>query len=91
MPAVKAPIPNRSARVRYRPPHRNSASTPDGGQLQLTWPQTHTGWRLEAQTNSLTIGLGANWVTVTGSKETNRMFLPVGLTDGTVFFRLVYP
>ncbi|HTY89278.1 MAG TPA: polysaccharide lyase family protein [Candidatus Acidoferrum sp.] len=62
-----------------------------GGQLQLSWPATNTGWRLEAQTNSLAIGLGQNWVTVSGSNGTNQMFVSLYSVSGTVFFRLVYP
>jgi hypothetical protein len=60
-------------------------------QLQLTWPATHTGWRLETQTNSLTIGLGTNWSVVANSTQTNQMSVPVNPTNGAVFFRLVSP
>jgi hypothetical protein len=62
-----------------------------GGQMQFTWPQDHTGWSLQMQTNSLAAGLGTNWVTVPNSKTTNQMTLPMDLTSGCVFFRLVYP
>ncbi len=57
------------------------------GQLQLNWPADHTGWRLETQTNNL----GTNWVTVANSSLTNQWLLPVNTTNGSVFFRLVYP
>jgi len=57
------------------------------GELALSWPSNHTGWRLEAQTN----GLGANWVVVSGSTLTNLFNIPVVITNGSVFFRLVYP
>jgi len=40
-----------------------------------------------AQTN----GLGANWVVVSGSTLTNLFNIPVVITNGSVFFRLVYP
>lgn len=60
-------------------------------QLHLSWPVTHRGWRLEAQTNALAAGLGTNWVTVTGSTATNQMFLPVSVSSPSVFFRLGYP
>lgn len=59
-----------------------------GNQIQLSWSADHTGWRLEAQTNSLTTGLGTNWVTVTGSSATNQMFLPISPSSPSVFFRL---
>jgi hypothetical protein len=62
-----------------------------GGQMQFAWPQDHTGWSLQAQTNSLGAGLGKNWVTVPNSKTTNQMTLPMDLTSGCIFFRLVYP
>jgi len=77
------------ATVATTPPQLNV--TPGGGQLQLDWPGTHTGWRLEVQTNSLAMGLGTNWVTVAGSSATNQMFLPISPSSPSVFFRLNYP
>jgi hypothetical protein len=62
-----------------------------GGQFQLTWPQDHTGWQLQAQTNPLGIGLGTNWVPVPGSKSTNQIIMGIGQANGSVFYRLVYP
>ena len=62
-----------------------------GGQIQLSWPLDHTGWRLEAQTNGLSAGLGTNWTTVSNSTGTNTMTMPVSATNGSVFFRLRYP
>lgn len=62
-----------------------------GANLQIEWPETHTGWRLEAQTNSLSAGLDANWVTVPGSVATNQITIPVSNLHGSVFFRLAYP
>jgi hypothetical protein len=60
-------------------------------QLQLSWPADHTGWQLQAQTNSLAVGLGTNWVSVAGSAQTNQMTMPMSATNGAVFFRLVGP
>jgi len=60
-------------------------------QLQLSWPQDHLGWQLQVQTNSLSIGLGTNWVTVPDSASvtaTNMLIVPA---NGSVFYRLVYP
>jgi alpha-L-fucosidase 2 len=65
--------------------------TVSGGQIQLTWPQDHTGWSLQSQTNSSGRGIGTNWVTVPASTLTNQMTFPIGLTNGSVFFRLAYP
>lgn len=62
-----------------------------GNVLQLSWPATHLGWRLEAQTNSLTTGISTNWFTVSGSATTNQIFLPINSANGSVFLRLVYP
>ncbi len=61
-----------------------------GGNLTLSWPADHTGWRLEAQTNSLATGLSTNWFTLSGSAMTNQVFIPI-TTNGSVFFRLAYP
>lgn len=59
--------------------------------LQLTWPSSHLGWRLETQTNSRAIGLGTNWTPVPDSIQTNQMTLPLNAANGAVFFRLVRP
>lgn len=61
------------------------------GQVQIGWPQDHTTWRLQAQTNGTDAGLGANWATVPGSMATNQMTLPIDSALGSVFYRLVYP
>ena len=61
------------------------------GELTLSWPLNHTGWRLEAQTNPPGGGLGTNWVVVSGSASTNLLNIPVVITNGGVFFRLIYP
>ncbi len=66
-------------------------ATVSGNQYHLGWPATHTGWRLEAQTNSLNVGLSSNWATVPGSASTNQVFIPINPANGSVFFRLVYP
>jgi hypothetical protein len=49
------------------------------------------GWRLQAQTNPINVGLRTNWVDVSGGGSTNQYILPMGATDGSVFFRLIYP
>ena len=48
-------------------------------ELQISWPTDHLGWRLEMQTNSLSTGLGTNWITVPGSTSvttTNMLIAP---------------
>jgi alpha-N-arabinofuranosidase len=62
-----------------------------GNQLQLSWPADHTGWLLQAQTNTLTSGLGTNWVNVPASMQTNQMSVPLNSANGSVFFRLIKP
>jgi autotransporter-associated beta strand protein len=61
------------------------------GTLYMSWPADHTGWRLQAQTNSLSTGLGANWADVAGSTNVNSLAIPIDPNNGTVFYRLVYP
>ena len=67
------------------------SATPNGQQLQLFWPQANTGWRLQVQTNAFNAGLGTNWVDVPSAVSTNQITLPIGTTNGSVFYRLVYP
>jgi hypothetical protein len=57
------------------------------GILTLAWPATHSGWRLQAQSNSL----GTNWLDVAGSTLTNRMNFPPTTAVGGGFYRLIYP
>jgi autotransporter-associated beta strand protein len=66
-------------------------STVSGGSLDLTWPPDHTGWRLETQTNSLSVGIANNWVTWPGSDQTNAVSVPIHPANPAVFLRLVYP
>ncbi|HUA64817.1 MAG TPA: glycosyl hydrolase family 28 protein [Alphaproteobacteria bacterium] len=61
------------------------------GLLRLSWPQDHTGWYLQEQTNSTRVGLGTNWTTLSASAITNQYTLPINVTNGCVFLRLEYP
>ena len=63
--------------------------TPNASQLQLAWPGTHIGWRLLMNTNLA----GSNWTDVSSNlvMMTNQINLPVIVTNGSVFYRLVYP
>ncbi|WP_160164445.1 beta strand repeat-containing protein [Pedosphaera parvula] len=60
-----------------------------GGKLTLQWPQDHTGWTLQAQTNSLSTGISNNWSAVTGSTTTNQMVMPIDPARPAVFYRLI--
>lgn len=83
-----------SAEVSARPTS-NTATTLNASinanQVQLDWPVDHTGYRLQMQTNSPGSGLGTNWITVVNSISTNQMNFPISTTNGSVFFRLIYP
>jgi hypothetical protein len=69
----------------------NIVSAVTNNQLYLSWPSDHTGWQLQAQTNSVSAGIKNNWVNVSGSTTTNLVVVPVNLANGCVFYRLVYP
>jgi hypothetical protein len=61
-------------------------------QMELNWSQFYLGWYLQVQTNSLTTDiLGTNWVTIPGSAETNRVFIPINPANGGTVFRLASP
>ncbi len=68
---------------------RVAPCAPSAQCLTLSWPADHSGWRLQAQTNSY--GLGNNWLDVPNSKATNQMTFILDPTAGCVFYRLVYP
>jgi autotransporter-associated beta strand protein len=61
------------------------------GLLTLSWPTDHIGWRLQVQTNSISVGLSGNWFNIANSIATNQMTFPVNASAGCVFYRLVYP
>jgi hypothetical protein len=66
----------------------NILAAVSGATLSLTWPKDHTGWTLEAQTNSLSVGLGTNWVAVPNSTTTNAYSVPIVPGNPSVFYRL---
>jgi len=61
----------------------------NGNQLDISWP-TIAG-HLETQTNSLSVGIGTNWVAVPGSAATNHVFVSLDQSNGSVFYRLAVP
>jgi pectin methylesterase-like acyl-CoA thioesterase len=61
------------------------------GALNLSWPTDRIGSRLLAQTNPPGVGLTTNWQTVANSNATNQITIPLIATNGSAFFRLVYP
>jgi autotransporter-associated beta strand protein len=58
-----------------------------GGVLSLSWP-TNSGWTLQEQTNSRSIGLSTNWVDVPGSTSITSTNITVAPSKPTVFYRL---
>ncbi|HEX4264226.1 MAG TPA: autotransporter-associated beta strand repeat-containing protein, partial [Verrucomicrobiae bacterium] len=76
------------ATTTVNPNSTNITASATSGTLTLSWPQDHTGWTLQAQTNAPGIGLGTNWADVTGSASTNEVALPINSTNGSVFYRL---
>jgi hypothetical protein len=73
------------------PSPTNLTFSVSGGQMTLGWPQDHTGWVLEAQTNALNAGLGTNWVRILSSATTNQVSVPINPANPGTFYRLVYP
>ena len=65
------------------------ATTVSGGNMTISWPPDHAGWRLQVQTNN--IGLGTNWFTVSNSTNVLSVIVPLVRANPCVFYRLVYP
>lgn len=61
----------------------------DGGLIEVGWPASHIGWRLE--TNAVSIVATNEWYTWIGSTTTNRVIFPIDTAKTNVYFRLVYP
>jgi fibronectin-binding autotransporter adhesin len=59
-----------------------------GNGLQFSWDTGFGNFKLQSQTNSLNSGLGTNWADYPGG-GTSPVTVPIGLTNATVFFRLV--
>jgi fibronectin-binding autotransporter adhesin len=64
-------------------------SSVSGSTLSLSWPAGQ-GWRLQMQTNSLSVGLSTNWNYITDGSVSSTN-INVDNTKPTVFYRLVYP
>jgi hypothetical protein len=69
----------------------NIVLTSANNQTTLSWPLNHFGWQLQAQTNKVSVGISTNWVNVSGTTATNQVIIPINLTNGSVFYRLIYP
>lgn len=71
----------------------NMTFTVNGGtNLSMSWPLDHLGWKLQRQTNSLSVGLTTNnWATIPGTDLVNSTNFNIISTNPAVFFRMVYP
>jgi autotransporter-associated beta strand protein len=68
------------------PPIKFSLS---GTTLTLSWPSAYLGYILQAQTNSVKVGLSNNWVNVSGSGSGTSVNITINPANGTVFYRLI--
>ncbi len=59
------------------------------GQLTVTWPADHTGWRL--QTQAVLTASGDGWADVAGSRQTNSWSILLNQSSQSGFFRLTWP
>jgi autotransporter-associated beta strand protein len=72
----------------------NITFTVSGSTLTLGWPEDHRGWILQAQTNSLNVGLTApsgTWFDVAGSSSVTNVVITINPAKPTVFYRLRNP
>ncbi len=80
---------NGNGGIAYKLAALRLAYSRNGNQLDISWP-TIAG-HLETQTNSLNVGIGANWVTVPGSAATNHVVVSLDPSKGCVLYRLAIP
>jgi len=66
-------------------------STVSGGNLNLSWPADHLGWKLQMQTNSLSVGLNGAWVTLPATATVTNYTVPINPANPAVFIRMIYP
>lgn len=58
-------------------------------QLNLSW--SVPGAQLQAQTNGPGVGITNNWFNVVGTTVTNQSEVPIDPSQGSVFYRLLFP
>jgi autotransporter-associated beta strand protein len=61
---------------------------PIASSLQFSWDTSFGNYKLQSQTNSLATSLGTNWSDYPGG-DASPVTVPLGVTNGAVFFRLV--
>jgi hypothetical protein len=76
-------------------PTMTNSITKVGGDMviSVSWPTNLYQWRLQEQTNSLSVGLSTNWFTVAGSITNTSITITNFATNNidAAFFRMVYP
>lgn len=82
---------NRIAKATFPSPYPTVAWGFDGTRLRLAWPERFLGWELQAQTNSLSVGLGTNWFPVPDSKPATQLTITVDSVTPSVAYRLRSP
>jgi fibronectin-binding autotransporter adhesin len=68
------------------PPYLTNSIT--GSVLNFSWGAGYLGYHMEVQTNSLSTGLGTNWVTVPGTTTVTATNFTINPANGSVFYRL---
>jgi autotransporter-associated beta strand protein len=68
----------------------NISASVSGSTLTVSWPLTHLSWSLQAQTNSLSVGVANNWVTIPGTASVTSTNLAINPANPAVFYRLFY-
>ncbi|HEY1788954.1 MAG TPA: hypothetical protein VGJ73_12395, partial [Verrucomicrobiae bacterium] len=67
--------------------------TMTNGIVYLSWPSSYKGAQLQAQTNSVGVGISTNWVNFNpngASTATNMVSFPLNQNNGTVFYRWIH-
>ncbi|MBC8095992.1 MAG: hypothetical protein H7Y43_09285, partial [Akkermansiaceae bacterium] len=62
-----------------------------GSTLNLAWPAEFLGYRLQSQTNDLTVGITGTWFDEPNTGGATSINITVDPASPTVFYRLVYP
>ena len=68
----------------------NLTNSVSGNTLSLSWPAGQ-GWRLQMQTNSLSVGLGTNWVYITDGTISSTNITLARTNAPMTLYRLRYP
>jgi autotransporter-associated beta strand protein len=69
----------------------NITAIVSGTTLTITWPEDHKNWILQAQTNTLGVGLSNNWYDVPGSAAGTNSVISINPKAPAVFYRLRHP